>query len=453
MTPWSSCRQQGRCASSASVSFSEGDGTHEILSAPCEWVFDVVMLTVNFLLQTAIESVLPLLPAPRRGHRVMMPLNQASKQSGLVSVSAALECVRRHIAQGNLPAALPYTDPQLFDFLQPYSIPAAGLRFVLAQPVSTCCVGMRTPERLVENLQVVQPPYLDARRQARLRELFAASAAKSAEAEPGNHDRPRTAQPLRPVPAGRPLAALGMGFPRRHHAALVPLRLPEEHPRRGHLDRCLRPRPRLALAGGHRADRHRGQHLLRPGFGDQNPGRGCGHVTRRDGWGAVARHSKMGASIPQYLSFGVHSRQDFAEYASAGPDRPGPLPRGLAGPHRAVADARLPVRLHTHGWYGLLRELMGVEGLSVAFFDQPDLIEEISEFWGDFLIATVRRALADCDVDYVLFWEDLATRPGRLLSPAMFRRFFLPHYQRVIGHWRGRRRYAPSWSIRMATST
>jgi hypothetical protein len=31
---------------------------------------------------------------------------------------------------------------------------------------------MRTPERLAENLQVVDPPYLDAARQTRLRELF-----------------------------------------------------------------------------------------------------------------------------------------------------------------------------------------------------------------------------------------------------------------------------------------
>jgi aryl-alcohol dehydrogenase-like predicted oxidoreductase len=166
-------RQQGKVRFIGLSELSEGDGTHEVLQrAVPSGAFDVVMLTVNFLLQTAIESALPLCTKHDVGTVVMMPLNQASTQSGLVSVPAALECVRRHIAQGNLPAALPYTDPQLFDFLQPYSIPAAGLRFVLAQAVSTCCVGMRTPERLAENLQVVQPPYLDAARQARLRELF-----------------------------------------------------------------------------------------------------------------------------------------------------------------------------------------------------------------------------------------------------------------------------------------
>jgi aryl-alcohol dehydrogenase-like predicted oxidoreductase len=166
-------REQGKVRFIGLSELSEGDGTHQILQrAVPSGAFDVMMLTVNFLLQTAIESVLPLCQRHAVGTVVMMPLNQASKESGLVSVPAALECVRRHVEQGNLPAVPPYTDPHLFDFLQPYSIPAAGLRFVLAQAVSTCCVGMRTPERLAENLNVIDPPYLDAARQARLRELF-----------------------------------------------------------------------------------------------------------------------------------------------------------------------------------------------------------------------------------------------------------------------------------------
>jgi predicted aldo/keto reductase-like oxidoreductase len=87
-------------------------------------------------------------------------------------VDAALECVRRHIAHGNLPDREPYTNPALFDFLRPYSIPGAALRFVLAHPVSCCCVGMRSPGRVAENVRAVDPPYLDAERLSKLRELF-----------------------------------------------------------------------------------------------------------------------------------------------------------------------------------------------------------------------------------------------------------------------------------------
>ena len=152
---------------------SEGDGTHEILQkAVPTGAFDVVMLTVNFLLQTAVDSVLPLCKEHGVGTVVMMPLNQPSTESGLVSLPAALECVRRHIAQGNLPDEPPYTEVDLFDFLEPYSIPEAGLRYVLSNDVSTCCVGMRSPARVQSNLSVVDPPYLDPARKTRLRELF-----------------------------------------------------------------------------------------------------------------------------------------------------------------------------------------------------------------------------------------------------------------------------------------
>ncbi|MCE5237661.1 aldo/keto reductase [bacterium] len=166
-------RDQGKVRFIGISELSEADGTHQVLQrAVPTGAFDVVMLTLNFLLQTAAESVLPLCRKHGVGTVVMMPLNQASKDSGLVSVPAALECIRRHVAAGNLPAESPYTDPGILDFLQPYSVPEAGLRYVLSHDVSTCAVGMRSLERLQQNLGVVDPPYLDADRKARLQVLF-----------------------------------------------------------------------------------------------------------------------------------------------------------------------------------------------------------------------------------------------------------------------------------------
>lgn len=166
-------REQGKVRFIGISELSEGDGSHLVLQqAVPTGAFDVVMLTINFLLQSAVESVLPLCHQYDVGTVVMMPLNQASKTSGLVSVPAALECVRRHIAAGNLPDEAPYTDANLFDFLQPLSIPEAGLRYVLAHEISTCCVGMRSPQRLAENLRAIDPPYLDSATLTQLQQLF-----------------------------------------------------------------------------------------------------------------------------------------------------------------------------------------------------------------------------------------------------------------------------------------
>ncbi len=174
-------RDQGTVRFIGISELSEGDGTHEILKrAVPTGAFDVVMLTLNFLLQTAAESVLPLCRRYNVGTVVMMPLNQASRESGLVSVPAALECVRRHVAKGNLPAQAPYiacpafpgTDADLFDFLQPYPVPEAALRYVLAHDISTCCVGMASPDRVQANLAALERPYLDPDRMRRLQQLF-----------------------------------------------------------------------------------------------------------------------------------------------------------------------------------------------------------------------------------------------------------------------------------------
>lgn len=166
-------KEQGKVRFIGISEMSEGDGTHEVLKrAVPTGVFDVVMLTVNFLLQTAVDDVLGLCREHGVGTVVMMPLNQASKTSGLVSVAAARECIRLHVEHGNLPNASPYTDDDLLAFLEPYSVPEAALRFVLAQEIDSCCVGCSTPGRVQENLAAIDPPYLDADRLAQLRSLF-----------------------------------------------------------------------------------------------------------------------------------------------------------------------------------------------------------------------------------------------------------------------------------------
>lgn len=167
-------KQQGKVRHIGISELSEADGQHAVLrEAVPSGAFDVVMLTVNLLLQTAIDDLLPLCSQHGVGTVVMMPLNQASGASGLVSQAAAKETIRRMIDQGVLPGKPPYTDEDLFDFLSPWPIPQAAIRYVLAQEVSTCCVGARKPSRILENVQAASRPYLTDAQLTRARQLFA----------------------------------------------------------------------------------------------------------------------------------------------------------------------------------------------------------------------------------------------------------------------------------------
>lgn len=160
-------------------------------------------------------------------------------------------------------------------------------------------------------------------------------------------------------------------------------------------------------------------------------------VTHRNHWGVIMKSSKVGESIAQYLSFPVQTRDDFRRLATQwNPADPARYPADWEARKATWRQRNYPVSIWTYGWYGLLREIMGVEQLSIAFHEDTALVEEMAEFWGDFLISVFDRALSEVDVDYVLFWEDLAFKNGPLLSPAHFRRFFLPHYSRVIDRFR-----------------
>jgi uroporphyrinogen decarboxylase len=86
----------------------------------------------------------------------------------------------------------------------------------------------------------------------------------------------------------------------------------------------------------------------------------------------------------------------------------------------------------TLGFYWFARELMGTEGLSYAWYDQPALVHDLMELHADFLIEAARPVLEETTVEYVCLNEDMAMKNGPLLSPRTYREFIFPRLARVI---------------------
>ena len=144
------------------------------------------------------------------------------------------------------------------------------------------------------------------------------------------------------------------------------------------------------------------------------------------------------ASMDQYLRFPVENIQDFRELKK----RYEPTEK-----RRYPQDWRSHIPLWQHrdhvlilgrnactGFYGVARAWMGTENLSLAFYDQPRLCEEMFEFIADFIIGVTTPIVNEVDFDYFNFFEDLAFKTAPLISPASFRRFIYPHYRRTIDH-------------------
>ena len=76
--------------------------------------------------------------------------------------------------------------------------------------------------------------------------------------------------------------------------------------------------------------------------------------------------------------------------------------------------------------------LMGLESLSFALRDQPDLVEAICQRVGDLVTATASQVVSIDNVELVLLSDDLGFNSSTLVSPDVLRRYVLPYYKKVV---------------------
>ena len=158
-------------------------------------------------------------------------------------------------------------------------------------------------------------------------------------------------------------------------------------------------------------------------------------ITLRDEMGGVRRESKQHSRLPQFLKAPVATRDDFERIKERlDPTTPG---RYAGSWDQWVKEAERSPHLQCigrreNGFFGWLRELMGLEGLLLAYFDQPELVHEICRYHVTFLQGLYARALREAPLDFVFMWEDMAYKTGPLISPAFFRTFMLPYYREMV---------------------
>lgn len=144
------------------------------------------------------------------------------------------------------------------------------------------------------------------------------------------------------------------------------------------------------------------------------------------------------SSMPQFLRYPVQSLADFNRLLPRlDPDAPGRLGPGWAESRAFYATRDFPCGLTVCGALGHPRNLLGIEALSLAYYEQPALIHEIMAQWTDFYCRLASRVWSGIQYDFVLIWEDMAYRNGSLISPRLVREFMLPYYRRLIDHVRG----------------
>jgi len=94
---------------------------------------------------------------------------------------------------------------------------------------------------------------------------------------------------------------------------------------------------------------------------------------------------------------------------------------------------------HAGGIFENVSQIMSLEGLCFALYDQPELVEAVTAKVGERMVAYYRH-LRDLDGVIALFQgDDMGFRTGTLIRPDDMRRIFLPWHQRfaALAHERG----------------
>jgi len=68
----------------------------------------------------------------------------------------------------------------------------------------------------------------------------------------------------------------------------------------------------------------------------------------------------------------------------------------------------------------------------LALVERPRMVETLLDRTTDFYTVCLERVLSQVSVDYAAFYEPIAANTGPVISPAMFRRFAMPGYRKVL---------------------
>jgi uroporphyrinogen decarboxylase len=176
---------------------------------------------------------------------------------------------------------------------------------------------------------------------------------------------------------------------------------------------------------------------MNPPFEEKVLERRAESVVMRDTTGIVAErylHDSDRSSIPHFLEFPVKAPDDWARmkerYRLDDPIRL-VSEEESDNARRAQAEGKA-VRMSFVGFYGQLRHWMGMQNLSYAFYDYPEMVHDMVTHWAELCARQIEQLPQDIYIDQVNWWEDMASKNGPLVSPATFREFLQPGYHRVM---------------------
>lgn len=137
--------------------------------------------------------------------------------------------------------------------------------------------------------------------------------------------------------------------------------------------------------------------------------------------------------MPQWIRYPVRDRETWEKLKRRlDPDAPVRYPEYWEDYVRSARQRDFALGISIGSYYGWIRNWVGMENLALWYYDQPDLVHEMTEYVADFILRLIDRALNDLPgLDFAHLWEDMAMKTGPLIGPSLFREFMMGPLTRV----------------------
>ena len=150
-----------------------------------------------------------------------------------------------------------------------------------------------------------------------------------------------------------------------------------------------------------------------------------------DAMGRKMRLSKKCATIALPFSYPVETPNDWDRVKSWYAYDDARLDMETLKTLKKQRDEGALIILAMPGGFDEPRGLMGEENLCYAYYDEPEMIHDMTDTFGNLMKQGLERILNEVGVDLLTVHEDMAGISGSMIGPKLIEEFIAPYYKSV----------------------
>lgn len=155
------------------------------------------------------------------------------------------------------------------------------------------------------------------------------------------------------------------------------------------------------------------------------------YTLSRDSMGRTMKLIKKSATIPLPMDHPVKTMEDWLKIKHWYTFREDRVDREALLRQKELFDKGYLTIFAVPGGFDEPRQLLGEEDLCIAFYDEPEMIEDMMTTMTDTALKVMERVGDIVPIDNLIIHEDMAGKSGSLIGPNLIRQFLKPYYRTV----------------------